>query len=542
MNLRQLRIAPRATLCFGAVTLFVMLLGAFALVQLKALRATEQAMEAEWLASVQTTDDIQVALLHTRLESIRLLASEDSVAMALATRQIQVNRDLMNARTAYYRDYLISTAEERSNFDQAALQMKGYLDGLDRVVTLAASDRAEALKLANGEQRQRAEGYQEQLTRLREFNGEGARQAGAAATGIYDRSVSIVVGIMLLAVLVTLLLAWRLTRSLAQPIGASLAVADAIAQGELTGKIDPSGRDEAAGLMRALAQMQDNLKDTLHGISGSSSRLSDTARTMHAVTDQASRALASQNAEIDQAATAVTEMSAAVEEVARNASSTSQAARESSAAAENGNAKVGQALHAMQRLTQQVQSTSVQVEGLAGQAQDISQVLSVIGSIAEQTNLLALNAAIEAARAGEQGRGFAVVADEVRALAHRTQTSTREIEQMIQAIQKGSAEAVDSMQLSTTQAQATYAVAQEAGAALSDILQAVRLIDERNLQIATASEEQAHVSREVDRNLISIRDLSVQTSDGNRETVGASEQLSELAGELQTLVRRFKLA
>ncbi|WP_338544435.1 methyl-accepting chemotaxis protein [Pseudomonas benzopyrenica] len=542
MNLRQLRIAPRAILCFGTVTLFVMLLGAFALVQLKALRATEQAMEAEWLASVQTTDDIQVALLHTRLESIRLLASEDSAAMALATRQIHVNRDLMNARTAYYRDHLISTAEERSNFDQAALQMKGYLDGLDRVVTLAASDRAEALKLANGEQRQRAEGYQEQLTRLREFNSEGARQAGAAATGIYDRSVSIVVGIMLLALLVTLLLAWRLTRSLAQPIGASLAVADAIAQGELTGKIDPSGRDEAAGLMRALAQMQDNLKDTLHGISGSSNRLSDTARTMHAVTDQASRALASQNAEIDQAATAVTEMSAAVEEVARNASSTSQAARESSAAAENGNAKVGQALDAMQRLTQQVQSTSVQVEGLAGQAQDISQVLSVIGAIAEQTNLLALNAAIEAARAGEQGRGFAVVADEVRALAHRTQTSTREIEQMIQAIQKGSAEAVDSMQLSTTQAQATYAVAQEAGAALSDILQAVRLIDERNLQIATASEEQAHVSREVDRNLISIRDLSVQTSDGNRETVGASEQLSELAGELRTLVRRFKLA
>jgi len=135
-----------------------------------------------------------------------------------------------------------------------------------------------------------------------------------------------------------------------------------------------------------------------------------------------------------------------------------------------------------------------------------------------------------------------VVADEVRALAHRTQTSTREIEQMIQAIQKGSAEAVDSMQLSTTQAQATYVIAQEAGTALSDILQAVRLIDERNLQIATASEEQAHVSREVDRNLISIRDLSVQTSDGNRETVGASEQLSELAGELQTLVRRFKLA
>ena len=542
MNLRSLRIAPRATLCFGAVTLFVILLGVFALVQLNALRATEQAMEAKWLASVQTADDIQVALLHTRLESIRLLASEDSAAMAMATRQIQQNRDVMNARTTYYQEHLIATAEGRTSFEQAAAQMKAYLDGLDRVVALAGTDRGEALKLANGEQRLRAEAYQEQLTRLREFNAEGARLAGQSATEIYDHSVRIVLAIMALAVLMTLLLAWRLTRSLAQPIGDSLAVANAIAAGELTREIDPAGADEAAGLMRALAQMQGNLKDTLHGISRSSHRLSETAQTMTVVTDGASRTLSHQNAEIDQAATAVTEMSAAVEEVARNAASTSQAARESSAAAESGNVKVGQALDAMQRLSQQVQSTSVQVEGLAGQAQDISQVLSVIGAIAEQTNLLALNAAIEAARAGEQGRGFAVVADEVRALAHRTQTSTREIEQMIQAIQQGSAQALDSMQLSTSQAQATYAVAQEAGAALNDILQAVRLIDERNLQIATAAEEQAHVSREVDRNLISIRDLSVQTSDGNRQTVGASEQLSELAGELQTLVRRFKLA
>jgi methyl-accepting chemotaxis protein len=542
LNLRSLRIAPRATLCFGAVTLIVILLGGFALMQLNALRATEQAMEAEWLASVQTADDIQVALLHTRLESIRLLASEDSAAVAVATRQIQQNREVMNARTAYYRDHLISTAEERGNFERAALQMKAYLEGLDQVVALVATDRGEALKLANGDQRLRAEAYQEQLTRLREFNSEGARQAGEAATGIYDHSVRVVLAIMALAVVLTLLLAWRLTRSLAQPIGDSLAVANAIAQGELTGKIDPTGADEAAGLMRALAQMQDNLKDTLHGISRSSNRLSETAQTMTLVTDGASRVLSSQNAEIDQAATAVTQMSAAVEEVARNAASTSQAARESSAAAENGNAKVGQALDAMQRLSHQVQSTSVQVEGLAGQARDISQVLSVIGAIAEQTNLLALNAAIEAARAGEQGRGFAVVADEVRALAHRTQTSTREIEQMIQAIQQGSAKALDSMQLSTSQAQATYEIAQDAGRALSDILQAVRLIDERNLQIATAAEEQAHVSREVDRNLISIRDLSVQTSDGNRQTVGTSEELSGLAGELETLVRRFKLA
>ncbi|WP_372240110.1 methyl-accepting chemotaxis protein [Pseudomonas sp. BAV 2493] len=263
---------------------------------------------------------------------------------------------------------------------------------------------------------------------------------------------------------------------------------------------------------------------------------------MKNVTDEASQTLSSQNAEIDQAATAVTQMSAAVEEVARNATSTSQSAKDSSSAAASGNEKVSETLHAMQRLTDQVQTTSSQVESLAGQAQDIAKVLGVIGAIAEQTNLLALNAAIEAARAGEQGRGFAVVADEVRALAHRTQSSTREIENMIAGIQQGSAHAVHAMKASTTQAHETYAIAQAAGQALNDILEAVRLIEERNLQIATASEEQAYVAREVDRNLLSIRDLSIKSSDGNCRTVTASDELSAMAGELEVLVRRFKLA
>ncbi|WP_273808055.1 MULTISPECIES: methyl-accepting chemotaxis protein [unclassified Pseudomonas] len=542
MNLRLLRIAPRIAICFGAVTFFVILLGAFAFMQLEALRLTEQTMETDWLASVQTADDIQIALLHTRLESIRLLATDDATAANVAISQIQHNREVMNARTTFYRDHLISDDTERTGFEQAAQQMKAYLDGLDRIVAVIKSDRAQAVLLANGEQKKLAEAYQEQLTKLREMNAAGAKQAGQNALEIYQHSVRIMVLIVLLAVVSTLLLAWRLTRSVAHPIGASLVVANAIAQGALTSNINRTGVDEAAGLMRALGQMQDNLKDTLNSISDSSARLSGAAHAMKNVTDEASQTLSSQNAEIDQAATAVTQMSAAVEEVARNATSTSQSAKESSTAAVSGNERVSETLHAMQRLTDQVQTTSSQVESLAGQAQDIAKVLGVIGAIAEQTNLLALNAAIEAARAGEQGRGFAVVADEVRALAHRTQSSTREIENMISGIQQGSAHAVHAMKASTTQAHETYAIAQAAGQALNDILEAVRLIEERNLQIATASEEQAYVAREVDRNLLSIRDLSIKSSDGNYRTVTASDELSAMAGELEVLVRRFKLA
>ena len=542
MNLRSLRIAPRAMLCFGTITLFVLVLGAFAFLQIKELRSTEQAMESNWLASIQTADDLQIALLHTRLESIRLLASTDAAAMNTAIEQVEHYKNLMNERTAFYRDHLLSSDSEKAKFGQAAQVMKNYLDGLDQVVSLARTDRDAALALANGDQRGRAQAYQEVLTKLREGNTQGAKQAGVYATDIYNHSVITMLAIVIVAVCLTLLLAWRLTRSLAQPINASLAVANAIAAGELTGKIEQSGADEAAGLMQALARMQSNLKDTIRGISDSSSRLSVAAQTMNGVTSQASETLLRQNAEIDQAATAVTEMTTAVEEVARNASSTSESARQSSAAAEAGNSEVNKTLQAMQRLTAQVQTSSSQVEGLAGQAKDITKALSVIGAIAEQTNLLALNAAIEAARAGEQGRGFAVVADEVRALAHRTQESTREIEQIIGAIQVGSANAVESMQASTVQVHETYEIAQAAGAALNDILQAVRLIEDRNLQIAAASEQQAYVAREVDRNLVSIRDLSIASEGGNRQTVEAGLQLSGLASELGTLVQRFKLA
>nr|WP_276616023.1 methyl-accepting chemotaxis protein [Pseudomonas syringae] len=540
VNLRSLNIAPRAGLCFGLITLLVIALGGFAYVQLGKLRGTEQDIEKNWLTSVQTADGIQIALLEARLESIRLLATSNPQERAAALRHLEDAKHVLNERTDFYRKNLISDQEAGAKFEAAATLMKQYLEGLQRVVDLESTQREQAVTFANTEQRDRASAYQTKLSELRQYNSDGAAAAGLTATEVYAHSITIIDAVVLAALVLTLVLATLLTRSIVHPLSASLKMAEEIAAGDLRLSLVVKGNDESARLMRALNTMQGNLRSTIGQISDASSQLSSAAVEMTSITESSSRIMQQQNSEIEQAATAVTQMSAAVDEVARNATSTSESAKDCTRAAATGNQKVSETLQAMRTLTDRVELTSEQVQGLAGQAQDISKVLSVIRAIADQTNLLALNAAIEAARAGEQGRGFAVVADEVRALAHRTQTSTQEIEQMISSIQAGTSQVVDSMSSSTVEVHNTQHTADEAGVSLKAIADSVQLIDDRNQQIATASEEQAHVAREVDRALVSIRNLSLQSSEGTQQTLMASNELSQLAVNLNQMVARFK--
>ncbi|WP_425298875.1 methyl-accepting chemotaxis protein [Pseudomonas duriflava] len=287
--------------------------------------------------------------------------------------------------------------------------------------------------------------------------------------------------------------------------------------------------------------MQDNLKKTIQEIASASDQLASAAEELNAVTDEGSRSLTQQNGEIQQAATAVTEMTSAVEEISRNAASTSEASHVTSKEAQTGRLQVGKAVNAIDTMAQELNTSSETVQALSEQVRNIGQVVDVIRGIAEQTNLLALNAAIEAARAGEQGRGFAVVADEVRALAHRTQTSTGEIETMIGTVQNTTDQAVRTMGNSRSLAENTQQLAQAADQALERITVAVTGINERNLVIASAAEQQAQVAREVDRNLVNIQDLSTQTSAGANQTNAASQDLSRLAVSLNQTVARFRL-
>ena len=344
-----------------------------------------------------------------------------------------------------------------------------------------------------------------------------------------------------LAFIAAILLGLFISRLISRPIATAVTSARRIADGDLTQAIVSTGRDETGQLLSALADMQSSLKQTIHQIASASDQLASAAEEVTAVTNDASRGLVRQNDEIQQAATAVTEMTSAVEEVARNAVSTSEASHTTSEQATNGRDQARKAVTAINHATTEIDASTMMVKDLAGQVRDIGKVLDVIRGIAEQTNLLALNAAIEAARAGEQGRGFAVVADEVRALAARTQASTGEIEGMINAVQSSADQAVGAMGKSQALVNDTQSLAQATGEALELIAEGISQINERNLVIATASEEQAHVAREVDRNLVNIQDLSTQTAAGAHQTNASTQELSNLATSFNTLVGRFRL-
>ncbi|MCE6977024.1 methyl-accepting chemotaxis protein [Pseudomonas frederiksbergensis] len=365
-----------------------------------------------------------------------------------------------------------------------------------------------------------------------------------SALVLYNEARRNMLALLVFCLASVIVAAFIVTRSVTRPLGGepddAARLLSQIAQGDLTIQV-PVNASADGSVMMNMHQMQQSLSAMVKHIAASVDRVASSSEELSAVSSQTSSSLQLQSLEIEQAAAAVNQMTAAVDEVARNAVSTSEASRVSEQTAQRGRAQVQETVASIGTLADGMTDTSQRIQQLAGRVQDISTVLDVIRSIAEQTNLLALNAAIEAARAGDAGRGFAVVADEVRALAHRTQVSTQEIEQMIGNIRLDTGHAVTAMQSSGHLVQTTLEVAQRSGEALEEITRSISQINERNMMIASATEEQALVAREVDRNLMGIRNLSEQVLLGARHTDTAGLELAQMAGALHQTVARFKI-
>jgi methyl-accepting chemotaxis protein len=541
MFLRQLNIAPRAALGFALIAVLVALLGIFALGQMSSIRESEVAVETQWLPSIRGGDEIREIMLRIRTISLRMALDQDPKNIPMYRSQMDTRDKELSEKIAAY-DKLVTTPEGKALYDQFKTTFNAYRTGIAQSFTLAEQGRRDELtKLLLLDMKTVVDGSGKQLNDLAEMFAKQVAAESQTSQAHYEMSRMIVSLFIALAALATVALAMLLTRSIVGPLNKALQAAENVARGDLTRPIETHGNDEVSRLLKALATMQQNLRETLQGISGSANRLTTAAAELNTVTLDSTQGLQQQNNEIEQAATAVNEMTTAVEEVARNAVSTSDATRQSSESAQLGQERVSETANAISALANDVRHTGELVQSLANQSQDIGKVLDVIRAIAEQTNLLALNAAIEAARAGESGRGFAVVADEVRALAYRTQQSTQEIEQMVQGMRNGSNLALDSMQASASRAASTLVLAERAGEALLTITASVNQIHERNLVIASAAEEQAVVAREVDRNLVNIRDLSVRSAAGADQTSASSHELSKLANALQGMVQRFQV-
>lgn len=344
-----------------------------------------------------------------------------------------------------------------------------------------------------------------------------------------------------LALVLAGLISWLIVRQITRPLKNALSIAEAIGAGDMTEVAIERRGDEFGALLGSLDKTRQNLRGLLLHVTDSTIQLASAAEELSAVTEQTSAGVSSQRQETDQVATAMNEMAATVHEVAQNAQEASSAAQRADNQAAHGSVVLQRALTQIGKLTDEVSLSTDAVNRLNEESVSISTVLTVINGIAEQTNLLALNAAIEAARAGEAGRGFAVVADEVRGLAQRTQESTAQIEQLIAGLQSRARGASDMMNASNTLAQDTVVLAREVETGLNDVVQTISLIQAMNMQIATAAEEQSSVAEEINRSVLNVRDVAEQSAAAVEETAASTAELARLGNELQSRVSFFKV-
>lgn len=337
------------------------------------------------------------------------------------------------------------------------------------------------------------------------------------------------------------LLAWWLTRIITRPIHDAVAVANRVANGDLRADVSSSRKDETGQLLNALGAMIVNLRDLVHRIRSNANDIASSSSQLSTVTEQNSAGMTEQLDQTDQVATAMNEMVATVGEVARSAEEASTAATDASDKASAGEQAVDDTLTLVTDMNQQVEQVMARLETLQEDTQSISTVLDVIKSVAEQTNLLALNAAIEAARAGEQGRGFAVVADEVRSLAQRTQGSAADIETLISNLVSSARETGDVMTAGASLAGRTLDSARHTGDSIRQMAQAVDNITRLNQQIATAAEQQSSVAEDINRNVTAIRDVSDRTATSTHQVASASTELADLSDGLKQQVARFEV-
>jgi methyl-accepting chemotaxis protein len=454
---------------------------------------------------------------------------------------IALTKEMDTLDTAFSKT--ISSQEMQDVFDRYLRVRSSFLPLQARIMTAAMAgnkDEAKALFLV-GDARNASHEMESTIDRLMDLkrqSGEASIQKNRETT---TTATLTVVLFFLSGVCIAVILAVIITRSLKRSLGELVRSAEAVAQGDLTVTVVRRSDDETGLLAGAFGKMTANLRDTLRSLARVSAAVSNASSEISSSTEQMAAGAQEQTSQAGEVASAVEEMTKTIVENSRNAMATAETAKKAKSAAEEGGKVVHETIVGMKRIADAVQGSALTVKALGASSDQIGEIISVIDDIADQTNLLALNAAIEAARAGEQGRGFAVVADEVRKLAERTTNATKEIAGMIKKIQADTAGAVSSMEKGTKEVAAGIALADRAGVSLTEIVEGAQKVTEMVTQIAAASEEQSSASEQISKNVEAISTVTGETAAGTQQIAKAAGDLNHLTDSLQTILAKFSL-
>ena len=543
-RLNDVKISIKLFAGFMSVLLLSAAVGAIALVKLSALNHNASELADDWLPSISVLGELKFDIANLRRVELAYLILNDNAEERMKNeREAVAVIELLKKHMSDY-EPLISSADEKRIYPQFKDEITQYLARHDRMMELSKEHKMEEARLALfGETRQLYYQAYKNAGELMQANVTGGVEEAKQAHASYASSRIWITCVLVSAIALGLLMALGISRLIGKPLrDAAEKIVKAQADRDLSFQFDACGQDEVGKLCCGFNAFTRDVHEMVVSLAKNAEQIASASEEISANATQTANGSETQRDQVHQVATAMQEMSATVHEVSENSNKAAESARQASETARQGGAIVEDTLGRMREIADSVRETAHKVQELGNRSDQIGKIVGVIDDIADQTNLLALNAAIEAARAGEQGRGFAVVADEVRKLAERTTKATKEIADMIGKVQVETRAAVEKMQSGTQQVEKGVEVTARAGESLKEIIGQADHVGQMVTHIATAATQQSSATEQVNNNMEQINRLVAESAEGAQQSAQACEQLSSLALELQNVVSGFRLS